>query len=399
MAENRIDNEPIRVLIIDDEQLVRKGLMMTVDWNKHQMAVVADAANGSLGWDAFLLHRPHVVITDIVMPEMDGIELAQKIRKEQPDTIILFLSCHRDFAYAQQGIQIGISDYIVKTSLDDDQMDECLAKISGEIREKQRKAAMKPVSASREEDTILQQWLAENKPVAETELHLRLQHIWKWMTEQSYIFHLYVGTPESGEEQERGPLREWMHSVALAGPNMQLLTAGEDEAFLVCRSEHLEYCDLELTCLKLKHHSFAWRQAGPVTDSGKWLETVRRLHRYRGIELKYELQGGIHKEEILHAVDYIDQHLHMDLRAADIASKIGVSRSYFSTIFKEATGSSLISFISDRKLERAKELLKVTSFRSEEIAEKVGIADAKYFSKWFKKCVSLTPGQFRNQTK
>lgn len=133
MAENTVNEPYIKVLIVDDEQLVRKGLRLTTDWAKHQMIVVDDAPNGSIGWDKFLEHRPHVVITDIVMPEMGGIELAQKVKSEAPDTKILFLSCHKDFDYAKQGIQIGITDYIVKTSLDEEKLDECLDHLHQEI--------------------------------------------------------------------------------------------------------------------------------------------------------------------------------------------------------------------------------------------------------------------------
>ncbi|WP_331436876.1 response regulator [Paenibacillus sp. E194] len=95
-------DNPIKVLIADDESIVRRGLMATVNWSRFNMVVVADAPNGQKAWEAFLLHEPEVVITDIVMPEMDGIELAKRVKEKSPHTRVLLLSCHRDFEYAQR---------------------------------------------------------------------------------------------------------------------------------------------------------------------------------------------------------------------------------------------------------------------------------------------------------
>ncbi|WP_286230720.1 response regulator transcription factor [Neobacillus mesonae] len=127
----------IKVIVVDDEYIVRKGLIATINWGKYNMEVVADAANGVKGWEQFLEHTPEVVITDIVMPEMNGIELARKIKQEAPHTKILLLSCHRDFEYAQEGIKLGASGYIVKTAFQDDEFEEYLATFAKEIeREK-----------------------------------------------------------------------------------------------------------------------------------------------------------------------------------------------------------------------------------------------------------------------
>ena len=124
----------IKVIVVDDEYIVRKGLMATVNWQKYNMEVVADASNGQKGWEVFLEHSPEVVITDIVMPEQNGIELARKIKQAAPNTKILLLSCHRDFEYAQEGIKLGASGYILKTAFQDEEFEEYLKQFSDEIQ-------------------------------------------------------------------------------------------------------------------------------------------------------------------------------------------------------------------------------------------------------------------------
>lgn len=389
MAENNVSEPTIKVLIVDDEQLVRKGLRLTIDWEKHGMTVVDDAPNGSLGWEKFMEHRPQIVITDIVMPEMNGIEFAQKIKKEAPHTKILFLSCHKDFEYAQQGIQIGVSDYIVKTSLDEHELGRCLDNLQKEIAERQNKQNDPIREIPALEQDILHEWLVEKKQTARNQILQRLGMEWKWMIDEGFIYHLY---------SQSDSIDQPFFAIMQRDP-MMLMKGTQDGNFLICPKEALNFCDDELLRSKISNPSLEWRRSGPITSIEQWMSAVQRLHRLRNIELEFELRSESHKEEVLSAIDYIDQNLHFDLRAADIAIKIGVSRSYFSTIFKESTGSSIISFISDRRLERAKVLLQSTAYRTDEIAEKVGISDAKYFSKWFKKSTLLTPGQYRFQTK
>lgn len=123
----------IKVILIDDESIVRKGLTATINWQKFNMEVVGDAANGQRGWELFLEKSPEVVITDIVMPELNGIELAQKIKHFTPDTKILLLSCHRDFEYAQEGMRLGASGYILKTAFQDEEFEAYLQQFTDEI--------------------------------------------------------------------------------------------------------------------------------------------------------------------------------------------------------------------------------------------------------------------------
>ncbi|MFC7680957.1 response regulator [Paenibacillus sp. GCM10028914] len=400
MAKDYGNPFPLKVLIVDDEQLVRKGLRMTIDWEQHHMTVVDDAPNGRIGWQKFLEHRPHLVITDIVMPEMNGIELVQNIRKEAPDTAILFLSCHRDFNYAKLGIQLNVEDYIVKTDMDDDHINASLNLIYRKYMEPARENRVTPEPEVKSPDAVkksINQWLGKQSYSAKDFLLKRLRTEWKWMLSYSYLIHIY----QSGEAS--GPLEEllspWKDFPESYSDCLKLLEFDGDSAFLACSPEVLDYGLAKLVEMKINHRDLEWRQSRPISSTESWLDSLSRLHRIRQVEQSTRLFRTAHKEDIIQAIDFIEEHLDQDIRAADVAAKIGVSRSYFSTIFKEATGCSIISFISERKLRRAKELLSVTSIRTEEVAEKVGIQDVKYFSKWFKKQAEITPVQYRMLTK
>jgi two-component system response regulator YesN len=105
--------------IIDDEFIIRNGLANNVDWNSMGFKVVFTAANGEEALQLMDKELPDVVITDIKMPVMDGIELIKNIRLRHLKTKIIILSGYNEFEYAQKGIEYGVYSYILKPVKED----------------------------------------------------------------------------------------------------------------------------------------------------------------------------------------------------------------------------------------------------------------------------------------
>ncbi|BBH22110.1 AraC family transcriptional regulator [Paenibacillus baekrokdamisoli] len=104
----------MRVLIVDDEQEIRDYIAGMPEWAAIHCSVAAVAANGAEALEIARRERPDVLLTDIRMPVMDGITLAETIRKEQPDLPIIFLSAYNEFDYAKKAIRLGAVDFITK---------------------------------------------------------------------------------------------------------------------------------------------------------------------------------------------------------------------------------------------------------------------------------------------
>lgn len=111
-----------KVMIVDDEVLVRVGLKSTIDWEDLGFAVVAEASNGEQAYEAYLKHKPDVILTDIKMPKQDGLWLTKKIRQENQQVKILMLTCYNDFAYAREALKSGADDYILKSEAEDEEL-------------------------------------------------------------------------------------------------------------------------------------------------------------------------------------------------------------------------------------------------------------------------------------
>jgi len=111
-----------KVLIVDDEVLVRVGLKTTIDWEVNGFTIVAEASNGEQGYEQYMKHLPDVIITDIKMPKKDGLWLIEQIRKENQLARILILTVHDDFSYVRKALKIDVDDYILKSEIEDEEL-------------------------------------------------------------------------------------------------------------------------------------------------------------------------------------------------------------------------------------------------------------------------------------
>ena len=103
-----------KVLIVDDEKYVRLGIKAETDWTLIGCEVVGEASNGIEALEVCEETKPDLVISDIRMPKMDGIELAEKLIEKYPGIKVIFLTAYNEFEYARKALRIGVSDYILK---------------------------------------------------------------------------------------------------------------------------------------------------------------------------------------------------------------------------------------------------------------------------------------------
>ncbi len=119
-----------RILIVEDEEMIRKGIILTVDWQSLGCTVVGEAANGEEGLAAADRLHPDLIITDLKMPRMDGIEMLQKLREGGCDTAVIILTAYDSFQYAQSALRLGAVDYLLKPFHDGD-LENAIVRLQG----------------------------------------------------------------------------------------------------------------------------------------------------------------------------------------------------------------------------------------------------------------------------
>ncbi|GIO15536.1 AraC family transcriptional regulator [Cohnella xylanilytica] len=122
-----------KVLIVDDELLMRIGLKSMIDWEERGFRIVGEAANGKEALDLVDIHKPELIITDIKMPVMDGLELIRENSRKHDGCQYIILSCLDEFHYAQEAVRLGAADYLIKSDIKPRQLIDALDKIQKRI--------------------------------------------------------------------------------------------------------------------------------------------------------------------------------------------------------------------------------------------------------------------------
>ncbi|HEY4430178.1 MAG TPA: response regulator transcription factor [Paenibacillus sp.] len=156
----------IKVMIVDDEPKLREGLRSLIPWETLGYTVVATAANGLQAIEKYHTFYPELIVADIRMPGMDGLEMISELRKEGSESHVLILSGHADFEYAKRAIGYRIDGYLLKP-VDEDEMIVCLEQLHETIEQEQRFSDWNEEEPARNRETLLRALL---QPTSEGEL-------------------------------------------------------------------------------------------------------------------------------------------------------------------------------------------------------------------------------------
>lgn len=139
--------EKYSVMIVDDELPIKQELA-AIDWAKYGCKLIGEASNGMDALEKCRENTPNIILTDITMPLMDGLEMIKKLKTSYPSVKVIILTCHKDFQYVKEAITFGALDYILKIAMDENELEKALKRaveaIEGErIVVKEEKKARK----------------------------------------------------------------------------------------------------------------------------------------------------------------------------------------------------------------------------------------------------------------
>ena len=102
-----------KVIVVEDETMVRRGIILTIDWAALDCVIAGEAANGEEGAELAVRLSPDIIVTDVKMPRMDGVEMITKLREQGCRAKFIILTAYSDFKYAQSALRLESHDYLL----------------------------------------------------------------------------------------------------------------------------------------------------------------------------------------------------------------------------------------------------------------------------------------------
>ncbi len=365
----------IKVFLVEDESIIRQGIKNNIDWKSNGFELVGEAGDGEYAYPMILKSRPDILLTDVRMPFMDGLELSRLVKKALPKTKIIVLSGYNEFDYAKEAIKIGISDYLLKPVTSASLL-EALKKAADLILEEQ------------EHSRLLERYFIDY------EKYMAFPDKSDYSGVDRKLIRNFLKT---GNAEECGRfIDEYFEAVGEDNYMSLLLRQYMTMDIFYCvqefiRSLNIEEDSIPADLMELKRVMKAVEKVESTIDYLKELFTFALTMRDKNSGDRY---GIIIRE----AWEYIAENYgNSEFSLNMIAGYIGISSSYFSSIFKQGTGQSFVEYLTKVRIDHACELLKCTTLRTSEISEKVGYNDPHYFSTAFKKIMGQSPTEFKNK--
>lgn len=415
-----------KVFLVEDEIATREGIRDAVDWRAAGYQFCGSAPDGEIAFPLIREMQPETVITDIKMPFMDGLQLCRILRETLPATKIIILSGHDEFKYAQEAIQIGVTDYLLKPIVPQDLI-TALRKVARQIGEEHRASAQ--MEAMQAEMTSHKPLLRErclldlvtgnicSTDFIEQARSLEIDLLAPWYQVMIVRTLIHADTPETPLnavcQQVDAVVAE---AVGESGPAVWfrqglkesiLILKGEAPGMLARRAQNLS----ELIRWRVMERAGCRAEIG-IGEATERLGTiaVSFTHAHAQISAGEQstmfdarAQGEDQQTEQSHAAlvvtkarTYIDSHYsNPDISLGQVAAQVLLSPTYFSVVFGREVGETFIEYLTGVRIRKAIELLRSTSLTSSEIAYRVGYQNPRYFYSVFHKVVGQPPNEFR----
>lgn len=343
----------MKIILVDDDTMVLNGISRMLHWERFGGQLVGCAASGTEAVALLEQHHPDVVISDIRMPGMDGLELARHIYENFPNTRMILISGHGEFEYAQKALQYQVTDYILKpvTRAKLNSLEERLTAIQAELS-----ADVPPWYACDEAlRTRVSQALRKGDMAAMGEL-LISNDVFRSLSDRRDVL------------------------------GIQLLN------YLFLYQEELGKDRASLEAMRQKAMVEYWK----LTTQKERL-TYLAAQYYDLMEYAEARKGEYSNPIVSYCLDAIQQnYADSNFNISNLADTLHLSLSYLSTVFKNSTNQNISSYLSAKRLERAQELLRDASIPIRDVCFSSGYDDPRYFAKFFKKHTGMTPSEYRN---
>ncbi|AWK50833.1 DNA-binding response regulator [Clostridium beijerinckii] len=395
-----------KLVIADDEPKIRRGIENILNWNEFNIDIVGEAEDGELALEIIQEKTPDIILLDINMPFLNGLNLLQRLKEINNKSIVIIISGYDDFSYAQKALKFNVFDYILKP-VNKKSMEEIITKAIYKLNEIER------------ENNYLQ-WI--NKQVTENIDALKKTFFSEWLNNKL-----------SDDEV----LREMEFFNIDFGKNIGIIVIKIVDKLNIeiidkkWNTELLEFAIANLLNDKFKESNVKFIFAddkknvilvSKIDDMLEWITLGNQLEveisKYLKCNVIIEqanVSSGILKIKDVYltiknnvnekkkcspmallTIKYIEENYYSnELNINDVSDKLEVTSSYLSKLLKKETGLSFIEYLTNIRIKKAMYIMEDPTIKIYDVAELVGYSNQHYFCRAFKRVVGFSPTEYK----
>ncbi len=417
----------MKLLVCDDEKPALDMMKEIIEWDKIGITEIYTAEDGLEARKVIEKNSPDIIITDIVMPFEDGLALSKWVKGKYPEISVIIMSAYNEFEYAQQAIRYGVKGYLLKP-IDEEKLEILVMEAVNEIKDKKGKdiriSATKDIASER----LLRQLLYPRQNISELRSLMNTLEITVdfssyrlllvTITQHNYNDYISTTTEETGREKTKILRKLWKRDSGsdfifenIPGEYIILITDIKDDNNLTeelsifrdrIKSEIGSSFVIAVSRFYNNLYSLpkAYNEVINYTEKRYLHETKKILIPSLFDEITADYFDTSDKEKssyIKKAKEYISSHYSENIYLDDICDFAAISKNYFCHLFKNETGISIWEYLTNYRIEKAKEFLIASDMKNYEVSFKIGYENPSYFSKTFRKITGKSPSEFRNQ--
>jgi two-component system, response regulator YesN len=394
-----------KVMIADDELNIRMGLRTSIE-RLGGFSVVAEAEDGEMALDLALSEKPDILLIDIRMPFMNGLELIEKLNENLGDCIIIIVSGHDEFAYAQKAIALQVFDYVLKP-VDQQKLKDALERAAAELasrRDRNRYIAWASLQLEKNMPVLRERFLLECLAghLTGVEIGAMLGFLKLAVPEPSGVIVLRVAdrlnfahlVTEGDQQIMLLAVRKLAQEIV--EPLAPWAAVQDDKYNLVIFSATIPTAEWATVCERLQREIESGLGQAVITAKAVIAGGLEKsAEAYEEAIAEINRNGGCTAVVMLAEAFIQKNYRNPELSLEDVAAELQMSPSYVSKLMKEETGCSFIEYLTRIRVNRAVQLLGDPAVKVFEAAEAVGYGDQHYFSRAFKKVLGVSPLDYR----
>lgn len=404
-----------RIMIVDDEQRILDGMKRHLEKGNYGFAQIQTASDARTALSLIEKNAaPHILITDICMPGMSGVDLLKTLRSRGIASRVIVLSGYNDFEYVRAMAVLGIENYLLKP-VNEEELSQTLEDTIRKLKKEEKEQNASLLHADLIRENIINRWIYGS--IGEKELQERADFL-ALNLEAAYFVPCILRVLGTRESKDR-ELKQQIYDLCRArisrqpdcycsrsynGDTLALFCLEEEDLADALPARILNCCLEEIReTLHVKPYLLMGKPAdGYWNVASRFQEALGNGIYLDTLPLWDSPAQETGQEEAAspfsyHLAEYVLAHYPEDLSLKTLAAHFKGNAAYIGRIFKRDMHQTFHEYLKQVRLEKAKELLVHSDASAKEIAEKVGFQNATYFCTVFRKETGLSPAEYRRQ--